>query len=75
VSSYQRNPTADYIERANATRLARTQGLADIDELRARSVTDTARFWDAAATDLGLCRGILPLRLMELTEVPRRGDW
>lgn len=47
------------------TGLARTHGLAGIDELRARSVADTAWFWDAVVTDLGLCRGILPLRLME----------
>jgi acetyl-CoA synthetase len=65
VTSYQWNPTADDIERANVTRLARAHGLAGIDELRVRSVTDTAWFWNAAATDLGLCRGILPLRLME----------
>jgi len=65
MSSYQWNPSDDHIEHADVTRLARTQGLADIDELRARSVTDTAWFWDAAATDLGLCRCNLPLRLME----------
>jgi acetyl-CoA synthetase len=65
VTSYPWNPSDDYIEQANLTRLARTHGLAGIDELRARSVADTAWFWDAAATDLGLCRGIRPIRLME----------
>jgi acetyl-CoA synthetase len=65
VTSYQWNPSDDYIEQANVTRLARTHGLAGIDELRARSVADTAWFWNAAAADLGLRRGILPLRLME----------
>ena len=65
MTSYRCNPTADYIERANVTRLARAHGLAGIDELRGRSVTDTAWFWDAAATDLGLCLCNLPLRLME----------
>ena len=65
MTSYQWNPTADYIERANVTRLTRAHGLADIRELRARSVADTAWFRDAVRTDLGLCRGILPLRLME----------
>ena len=39
--------------------------ISGIDELRARSVADTAWYWGAAATDLGLCRGILPPRLME----------
>jgi acetyl-CoA synthetase len=65
VTGYQCNPAADDIERANVTRLARAHGLAGIDELRARSVADTAWYWDAAVTDLGLCRGILPPRLME----------
>jgi acetyl-CoA synthetase len=65
VTSYEWNPTTDYVEHANVTRLARTHGLAGIDELRARSVADTAWYWGAAATDLGLCRGILPPRLME----------
>ena len=37
MTSYQWNPTADYIESANVTRLARAHGLAGIDELRARS--------------------------------------
>jgi acetyl-CoA synthetase len=74
VTRYQWNPTAHCVERANVTRLARARGLAGIDELRARSVADTAWLWDPAATDLGLCRGVLPLRLME-TEVPRRGGW
>ena len=38
MTSYQWNPTTDYIEGANVTRLARAHGLAGIDELRARSV-------------------------------------
>ena len=65
MTGYQWNPTTDYIEWANVTRLARAHGLAGIDELRARSVADTAWFRDAVRTDLGLCRGILTLRLME----------
>jgi acetyl-CoA synthetase len=65
VTSYQWNPSDDYIEQANVTRLARTHGLAGIDELRACSVADTAWFWNAAAADLGLRRRILQLRLME----------
>jgi hypothetical protein len=40
-------------------------GLAGIDELRARSLADTTWYWDAAATDLGLCRGLRPLRLIK----------
>ena len=50
MTRYQWNPTAHCVERANVTRLARARGLAGIDELRARSVADTAWPWDAAAT-------------------------
>ncbi len=47
-------PTPDYVERANVTRLMRAHGLESIDELRARSVADVAWYWDAAVKDLGL---------------------
>jgi acetyl-CoA synthetase len=63
--SYQWNPTADYIEHANVTRLARAHGLARIGGLRTHSVADTAWFRDTVLTGRGRCRGILPLRLME----------
>jgi acetyl-CoA synthetase len=43
MASYQWNPSDDYIEQPNVTRLARTHGLAGVDELRTR-------------TDLGLRR-------------------
>ena len=65
MSSYQWNPSDDHIEHADVTRLARTQGLAGINELRARSVADTTWFRDPVRTDLGLCPGAQPLRLME----------
>jgi acetyl-CoA synthetase len=58
VTSYQWNRTANYIEPSNVTRLARVYGLADMREMRARSVADAAWFRDAVRTDLGLCRGI-----------------
>jgi acetyl-CoA synthetase len=54
MTGYQWNPTR---ERANITRLARPHGLAGIDELRARSVAETAWFWDAVVTDLDPCGG------------------
>lgn len=54
MTTYQWNPTAERIDAANVTRLARAHGLAGIDDLRACSVADTAWYWDAAATDLGL---------------------
>jgi acetyl-CoA synthetase len=47
-------PTPDYVERANVTRLMRAHGIDSIDELRRRSVEDVAWYWDAAVKDLGI---------------------
>ncbi|NMO02263.1 AMP-binding protein [Gordonia sp. TBRC 11910] len=54
MTGYVWNPTPEYIEGANVTRLARAHGAAGIDELRARSTADVAWYWDAAVTDLGI---------------------
>jgi len=75
VTSYQWNPTTDYIEGANVTRLARAHGLAGIDELRARSVQDTAWYWDAAATDLGLRFRTPYSRVLDLRNGVEHPDW
>jgi acetyl-CoA synthetase len=75
VTSYQWNPTTDYIEDANVTRLARAHGLADIDELRAHSVQDTAWYWDAAATDLGLRFRTPYSRVLDLRNGIEHPDW
>jgi acetyl-CoA synthetase len=47
-------PTPDYVERANVTRLMRAHGIESIDELRRRSVADVEWYWDAAVADLGI---------------------
>jgi acetyl-CoA synthetase len=75
VTGYQWNPTADYIENANVTRLARAHGLAGIDELRTRSVADTAWYWDAAATDLGLRFRTPYSRVLDLHNGIEHPDW
>jgi acetyl-CoA synthetase len=75
VTSYQWNPTTDYIEGANVTRLARAHGLAGIDELRVRSVQDTAWYWDAAATDLGLRFRTPYSRVLDLRNGIEHPDW
>ena len=75
MASYQWNPTADYIDGANVTRLARAHGLAGIDELRARSVADPAWFWDAVATDLGLLFRTPYSRVMDLHNGIEHPDW
>jgi acetyl-CoA synthetase len=75
VTSYQWNPTTAYIDGANVTRLARAHGLAGIDELRSRSVADTAWYWDAAATDLGLRFRIPYSRVLDLRNGIEHPDW
>jgi acetyl-CoA synthetase len=52
VSDYVWTPTAEYIENANVTRLARTNGIDSLPELRARSVADIGWYWDAVVRDL-----------------------
>ncbi len=47
-------PTPEYVERANVTRLMRALGTSSIDELRERSVRDVASYWDAVVSDLGI---------------------
>jgi acetyl-CoA synthetase len=54
VSEYVWSPSPEQIDRANVTRLARTEGIEGFDELRRRSVADVTWFWDAAIRDLGL---------------------
>jgi len=47
-------PTPEAIARANVTRLMRRHGIADIEQLRSRSVADIDWFWDAVVKDLEL---------------------
>lgn len=54
MSDYAWEPTPDYIERANVTRLMRACGIESIGELRERSVEDVGWFWDAVVNDLDI---------------------
>jgi acetyl-CoA synthetase len=47
-------PTPEYLERANVTRLMDAHGIDSIAELRQRSIEDIAWYWDAAVKDLGI---------------------
>ena len=47
-------PTPEYVERANVTRLMRASGVDSIDGLRRRAVQDVEWYWDAVVKDLGL---------------------
>ncbi|MGI8800879.1 MAG: AMP-binding protein [Solirubrobacteraceae bacterium] len=51
---YSWQPTADYVEQANVTRLMRAHGIDSLAELRRRSVADVEWFWDAVVRDLGI---------------------
>jgi acetyl-CoA synthetase len=47
-------PTPEYVENANVTRLMRTHGIDSIADMRRRSVEDVAWYWDAAVKDLAI---------------------
>src|SRR5919198_4728379 len=47
-------PTPEYVERANVTRLMHAHAVDSIGELRRRSVEDIGWDWDAAVKDLGI---------------------
>jgi acetyl-CoA synthetase len=47
-------PTPEYVERANVTRLMRAHGIDSIAEMRRRSVEDVGWYWDAVVEDLGI---------------------
>jgi acetyl-CoA synthetase len=53
-AAYTWKPTAERVEQANVTRLARAHGIDAIDALRAASVADIGWFWDAVVKDLDL---------------------
>ena len=53
-------PSAEQLEVANVTRLARSLGCADFDELHRVSIAEPDRFWRAVAADL---------------EIPLSRDW
>jgi acetyl-CoA synthetase len=75
VSDYTWMPTADYIENANVTRLARTNGLASLPELRARSVADVRWYWDAVVRDLGLPFGTPYREVLDITRGIEHPEW
>src|SRR3989442_3036143 len=61
-------PTPEYVERANVTRLVRKHGLDSIDALRRRSVEDVEWYWDAAVKDLGLEFHVLYTRVLDASK-------
>jgi acetyl-CoA synthetase len=47
-------PTAEYVERANVTRLMRSEDIGSYEELVRRSQEEPEWFWDAVVRDLGI---------------------
>jgi acetyl-CoA synthetase len=47
-------PSPEYVERANVTRLMRAHEISDIATLRQRAIDDVEWYWDAVVKDLGL---------------------
>ncbi|MBW3595133.1 MAG: AMP-binding protein [Actinobacteria bacterium] len=54
MADYVWEPTPEYIERANVTRLMRKTGISDYRELVERSQRDVEWFWSAAIEDVGI---------------------
>ncbi|WP_223838495.1 AMP-binding protein [Saccharopolyspora pogona] len=50
--TYEWQPTADYLEHSNVARLMRRLDVKTADDLRAVSVEDIGRFWEAVVDDL-----------------------
>jgi len=47
-------PSPDLVAKANVTRLMRRHGIAHVQDLQTRSVTEPDWFWDAVVRDLGI---------------------
>jgi acetyl-CoA synthetase len=54
ASEFVWEPTAEQVEQANVTRLARRLGCGDYHELHRLSIDDPERFWTAVVEDLGI---------------------
>ena len=54
MSDFIWEPTPEYIERANVTRLMREHGIDDFHELVRRSQDDITWFWEATIDDAGI---------------------
>lgn len=74
-SNYVWTPSADYIENANVTRLARAHGIASLAELRERSVKDVAWYWDAVVNDLSLPFRTPYTSVLDLSRGIEHPDW
>jgi acetyl-CoA synthetase len=75
VSELAWEPTPEYVERANVTRLMRAHGIDSIGELRRRSVEDVEWYWDAAVKDLGIEFSVPYERVMDVSRGAPWATW
>jgi acetyl-CoA synthetase len=75
MSDYRWQPSADYVDNANVTRLARAHGIDGIAELRARSVADVGWYWGAVLDDLGITFGAPYSAVLDISRGIERPDW
>jgi acetyl-CoA synthetase len=75
MADYTWTPSSEYIENANVTRLARANGVADLAELRRRSVEDVSWYWDSVVRDLGLPFRTPFDRVLDLSRGTPHPDW
>jgi len=75
MSDFVWEPTAEYIERANVTRLMRRHGIDDYHELVQRSQDDIEWFWGAAIEDVGIDFFEPYTRILDVSEGPEWPKW
>ncbi|NKQ51896.1 AMP-binding protein [Amycolatopsis sp. K13G38] len=72
---YTWTPSADYLDNANVTRLARAHGYDSIAQLREASVADIGWYWDAVVKDLALPFRTPYHRVVDLARGIEHPDW
>ena len=75
MSDFIWEPTPEYIENANVTRLMRKHGIEDFNALVRRSQEDTEWFWDAAIEDLGIEFFVPYEKLLDTSKGPEWPQW
>lgn len=68
-------PSDEYRERANVTRLIRKLGAESIADLRCRSVEDLPWFWNAVVEDLGIPFSTPYEQVLDLSRGPEWATW
>jgi acetyl-CoA synthetase len=75
MSDFVWEPTPDYIENANVTRLMRRHGISEYRELRRRSIDEPEWWWDAAIEDVGIDFFVPYDKVLDDSEGPQWPKW